>query len=88
VRGLVGKRRRGDTASARWSQRYCQTETTPAPELCPQILGPVGLDDRVNCNSFAVALALLVANAILSFFQKQRASAAVAALRKRLQVMG
>jgi plasma-membrane proton-efflux P-type ATPase len=33
-----------------------------------------------------VAVSLLVANAILSFFQEQRASAAVTALRKRLQV--
>lgn len=34
----------------------------------------------------AVAISLLVANAILSFLQEQRASAAVAALRHRLQV--
>lgn len=34
----------------------------------------------------AVALALLLVNALLSFFQEQRASAAVAALRRRLQV--
>jgi magnesium-transporting ATPase (P-type) len=34
----------------------------------------------------AVALALLLANAILGFLQEQRASAAVAALRSRLQV--
>ncbi len=33
-----------------------------------------------------VALGLLLVNAILSFFQEQRASAAVAALRRRLQV--
>ena len=33
-----------------------------------------------------VALSLLVANAILSSFQEQRASAAVTALRKQLQV--
>jgi plasma-membrane proton-efflux P-type ATPase len=33
-----------------------------------------------------IALGLLVANALLSFFQEQRASAAVAALRKKLQV--
>jgi H+-transporting ATPase len=36
----------------------------------------------------AVALALLLVNAILSFLQEQRASAAVAALRSRLQVTG
>lgn len=35
---------------------------------------------------FAVALALLVVNAVLSFFQEQRASSAVTALRRRLQV--
>ena len=35
---------------------------------------------------FAVALALLIVNALLSFLQEQRASAAVVALRKRLQV--
>ncbi len=35
---------------------------------------------------FAVALALLLVNAVLSFFQEQRASSAVAALRHRLQV--
>ncbi len=35
---------------------------------------------------FWIALALLVVNALLSFFQEQRASAAVAALRQRLQV--
>ncbi len=34
----------------------------------------------------AVALGLLVVNAVLSFLQEQRASAAVAALRRRLQV--
>ena len=34
----------------------------------------------------AVALALLIVNAILSFLQEQRASAAVAALRHQLQV--
>ncbi len=34
----------------------------------------------------AVALALLVVNAVLSFLQEQRASGAVAALRRRLQV--
>ena len=34
----------------------------------------------------AVALALLLVNALLSFLQEQRASAAVAALRQRLQV--
>ena len=33
-----------------------------------------------------IALSLLVGNAILGFFQEQRASAAVAALRKKLQV--
>jgi plasma-membrane proton-efflux P-type ATPase len=33
-----------------------------------------------------IALGLLVANALLSFFQEQRASVAVAALRKKLQV--
>jgi len=33
-----------------------------------------------------VALALLVINALLSFFQEQRASAAVTALRRRLQI--
>jgi H+-transporting ATPase len=33
-----------------------------------------------------IALGLLVANALLSFFQEQRASAAVAELRKKLQV--
>lgn len=33
-----------------------------------------------------VALSLLVANAVLGFFQEQRASAAVAALRSKLQV--
>lgn len=37
---------------------------------------------------FAVALALLIVNAVLSFLQEQRASAAVAALRSRLQVTG
>jgi hypothetical protein len=36
----------------------------------------------------AVALALLVVNAILSFLQEQRASGAVSALRRRLQVTG
>ena len=35
---------------------------------------------------FAVAIALLLANAILSFIQEQRASSAVKALRQRLQV--
>jgi H+-transporting ATPase len=35
---------------------------------------------------FAVALGLLLVNAVLSFLQEQRASAAVAALRRRLQV--
>ena len=35
---------------------------------------------------FAVAAALLVLNAVLAFLQESRASAAVAALRKRLQV--
>lgn len=35
---------------------------------------------------FWVAVALLVVNAVLSFLQEQRASAAVAALRRRLQV--
>ncbi|HSB24698.1 MAG TPA: plasma-membrane proton-efflux P-type ATPase, partial [Burkholderiaceae bacterium] len=35
---------------------------------------------------FWIALALLVVNAILSFLQEQRASSAVAALRRRLQV--
>ncbi len=35
---------------------------------------------------FAIAIALLVVNAVLSFLQEQRASAAVAALRQRLQV--
>jgi H+-transporting ATPase len=35
---------------------------------------------------FVIALSLLVANAILSFFQEQRASAAVNALRNKLQV--
>lgn len=35
---------------------------------------------------FWIALALLLVNAILSFFQEQRASAAVAALRSRLRV--
>ncbi len=34
----------------------------------------------------SIALGLLVANALLSFFQEQRASAAVTALRKKLQV--
>ena len=34
----------------------------------------------------AIALALLVVNAVLSFLQEQRASAAVAALRRQLQV--
>lgn len=43
------------------------------------------LDKRVD---FAVALALLIVNAVLSFLQEQRASAAVAALRSRLQVTG
>jgi H+-transporting ATPase len=33
-----------------------------------------------------VALSLLVVNAVLSFLQEQRASAAVSALRHRLQV--
>ena len=33
----------------------------------------------------AIALALLVVNVVVSFFQEQRASAAVAALRCRLQ---
>ncbi len=33
-----------------------------------------------------IAIALLVANALLSFFQEQRATTAVAALRKKLQV--
>jgi len=37
---------------------------------------------------FVVALALLIVNAVLSFLQEQRASAAVAALRSRLQVTG
>lgn len=37
---------------------------------------------------FAVAVALLVVNAVLSFLQEQRASAAVAALRRRLQISG
>jgi plasma-membrane proton-efflux P-type ATPase len=37
---------------------------------------------------FVIALALLLVNAILSFLQEQRASAAVNALRKRLQVSG
>ena len=36
---------------------------------------------------FAIALALLVVNAVLSFLQERRASAAVAALRHRLQVI-
>ena len=36
---------------------------------------------------FAVALALLVANAILSFVQEQRASSAVEALRQKLRVV-
>ena len=35
---------------------------------------------------FAVALSLLIVNAVLSFLQEQRASAAVAALRSRLQI--
>jgi H+-transporting ATPase len=35
---------------------------------------------------FWIALALLVVNAVLSFLQEQRASSAVAALRRRLQV--
>jgi H+-transporting ATPase len=35
---------------------------------------------------FWVALALLLVNAVLSFLQEQRASSAVAALRRRLQV--
>lgn len=35
---------------------------------------------------FIVALALLIVNAVLSFLQEQRASAAVAALRSRLQI--
>ena len=35
---------------------------------------------------FAVAFGLLVVNAILSFMQEQRASAAVTALRRQLQV--
>src|SRR3974390_840907 len=35
-----------------------------------------------------IALALLLVNAILGFLQEQRASAAVSALRKRLQVSG
>jgi H+-transporting ATPase len=35
---------------------------------------------------FGIALALLLLNAVISFFQEQRASAAVAALRSRLQV--
>lgn len=35
---------------------------------------------------FIIALALLIVNAVLSFFQEQRASAAVAALRSRLQI--
>jgi plasma-membrane proton-efflux P-type ATPase len=35
---------------------------------------------------FVIALSLLVANALLSFFQEQRASTAVSALRSRLQV--
>ena len=35
---------------------------------------------------FAIALALMVVNAVLSFLQEQRASAAVAALRSRLKV--
>lgn len=37
-------------------------------------------------SDFAIAIALLVVNAVLSFLQEQRASAAVAALRQRLQV--
>ena len=37
---------------------------------------------------FVIALALLLVNAVLSFMQEQRASAAVSALRKRLQVSG
>ena len=37
---------------------------------------------------FLIALALLLVNAVLSFLQEQRASAAVTALRKRLQVTG
>jgi len=37
---------------------------------------------------FVIALALLLVNAVLSFLQEQRASAAVTALRKRLQVSG
>jgi H+-transporting ATPase len=37
---------------------------------------------------FAIALALLMVNAVLSFMQEQRASTAVSALRKRLQVSG
>ncbi len=37
---------------------------------------------------FVIALALLLVNAALSFLQEQRASAAVNALRKRLQVSG
>ena len=37
---------------------------------------------------FVIALALLLVNAVLSFLQEQRASAAVNALRKRLQVSG
>ncbi len=43
------------------------------------------LDKRAD---FAVALALLVVNAVLSSLQEQRASAAVATLRSRLQVTG
>ncbi len=37
---------------------------------------------------FVIALGLLLVNALLSFLQEQRASAAVNALRKRLQVSG
>ncbi len=37
---------------------------------------------------FVIALALLLVNSVLSFLQEQRASAAVSALRKRLQVSG
>lgn len=35
---------------------------------------------------FWIALGLLLVNAVLSFFQERRASAAVTALRERLQV--
>ena len=88
-------RRSPEAACRAWRQRDSRASNASASWLRAQILGPVGMDDRVDrgyspdtskvaglLDRFGAASGQCGAE----FFQERRASAAVTALRERLQV--